>query len=642
MSQSVSEAGTGPAPFRLRREHLVSVVAIIVSLIHLYAPVFGLWSSLRPTSLAAFTVLVFLTHPLKLPGAAGGKVVSGIIDAALIGLTLYIGWYVAADYNEFQASSSDLSRQDVVLGVLLVLSIMEATRRTIGRPLVILAVISLAYAYWGQQMPLAIAHKGADIETLVDFIFVQPVGIYGLPVGVTATYIVLFVLFGAFLEHSGAGAYFIEISRSLMGRRVGGPAKMAILSSAMMGSMSGSAVANVVTTGSFTIPLMIRMGLRRSHAAAIEAVASTGGMILPPVMGAAAFVMAEILGIGYGKVIVAALIPGLLYYVALYLVVHFESRKHEVRGLSEDEVQPLGPLLRECWWISVPIIVLFTTLMMQYSALRAVSLALLSLAVIVLLMRGPRFTMTCVIKALDDGARATAPILLACACAGIIIGVIFTTGIGLRFASIVLNLAGNEKFLVLFYTMLVTLVLGLGLPVTASYITAATLAVPALQAVGVGPVAAHMFVLYFSALSAITPPVALATYAGSGIAKANMWRSGMEGMRIGLTGFVIPFFFCYGSPLLILGSDPLDVVLATVSALFGIFGLATGLVGYFHERLNLLQRVMLILAGGLLIHFNLLSDLIALCLFAAALGPQLLKYLRHDRRLLNSISERKG
>jgi len=450
------------------RRWLISAIAISTSFIHLYAPIFGLWPSLRVVSVAAFTTLTLLMFPLKLSMPRFDRALAPILDLVLIIGAMAVGFYAGWDYNALQLHSGQLKVIDVIMGLTLTVTVLEATRRTIGKPLVILAVVAIVYAVLGPKMPFIIAHKGANLRSLMDYIFILPCGIYGIPVGVTSTYIVIFVIFGALLDASGASNYITEISRTLLGRFTGGPAKMAIGSSALMGSISGSAVANVVTTGSFTIPLMIRMGLPPKTAGAVEAAASTGGLFLPPIMGAAAFIVAETLGIGYGKVIIAAAIPALLYYFGLFWIAHFQSKKYDAKGLDASECISLKTLLKQSWWIFVPIVILVVFLAYQYSALRAATGALLTLAVLAIVFTGPQKGLGSFFTALDRGAQATASIMMACACAGVIIAVIFVTGLGLRFASIVLSLSGGFVFVALLFTMIVTLVLGMGLPVTAS------------------------------------------------------------------------------------------------------------------------------------------------------------------------------
>ena len=622
------------APVAKWRGYAVSAFAIGTTIVHLYAPVYGLWGSLRPVSVALFTILGVLLFPLRLPGGRAGWLAARAIDLALIAAAAVVGYYAGSDYNELQLHSGDLSRTDIVLGIALALTVLELTRRTLGFGMVGLAIAALCYAVFGQHMPMVIAHKGADLETLVDYIFILPEGIYGLPVGVAATYVIIFVLFGSLLDACGAGRYFIEFAKTLLGRTAGGPAKMAVVSSAFMGSISGSAVANVVTTGTFTIPLMVRSGMTPRAAAAVEACASTGGLILPPVMGAAAFVMGDMLGIGYSNVAIAAAIPGLLYYLALFVVIHYESKRDGLSGIVGEAIVPVRQLVRESWWMFLPILVLFLAIMQQMSAMRSAGTALLSLVVLVFVVQGPRRGFLAIVEAFDNCARAVVPVMMACACAGIVIGVILLTGIGLRFTSIVLSLAGDSKFLALFFTMIITLILGMGLPATASYITAVTLAVPVLKTLGVPPLASHMFVLYYAALSAITPPVALAAFAACGVARTRYSGWGGQEVRLGISGYVIPFFFCYGTPLLIIGSEPGAILQAAVTATLGVYAVGVAVAGYFHARLSLLQRLALLGGGLLLVDPHWLTDSIGLALILLTLGPSLLR--RAQRRRLGA------
>ena len=488
----------------------------------------------------------------------------------------------------------------------------------------LMAVVFVLYALVGPYLPGPLAHRGIAPETLIDQMYLVTEGIFGIPLGVSATYIILFIIFGAFLERSGVGEFFIQLANAIAGGARGGPAKVAVVSSAMFGSISGSAVANVVTTGAFTIPLMKRVGYRPHFAGAVEAAASTGGQIMPPVMGAAAFVMAEFMGIPYLEVCKHALIPALLYFVAVLASVHFEALRTGLRGLPKEELPPLGRTLLRGGHMLLPVVIIVGLLIMGYTPMYAAIVATASTVVLSWLRKETRMGPRAIWDALERGAVNTLTAASACACAGIIIGVVALTGLGLKFTSVVLAVAAGNLLPALFLTMIAGLVLGMGLPTTPAYIVMAALLIPALMSMGVNMVAAHMFAFYFAIISAITPPVALASYAGAGVAKADSWQTGIAAVKLGATAYIVPFMVAFSPALLLIGS-PDETIRSVLTAIIGVVCLAGGLQRYLLTRANLVEALLLLAAAFTLIDPNLMTDVVGLGFLAAAVVLQRLR-----------------
>jgi TRAP transporter 4TM/12TM fusion protein len=405
---------------------------------------------------------------------------------------------------------------DVVVGVVGTLLVLDLTRRCAGLALPIIATVFLLYCVVGPWMPGVLHHKGIDLALLFTYVYSME-GVFGPTTAVSSTYIILFITFAAFLQVSKVGDYFIDFAFAVAGRRRGGPAKVAVLSSALMGTINGTSAGNVAATGTFTIPLMKMVGYPPRSAAAIEAAASTGGQLMPPVMGAGAFIMAEITGIKYADIMVAAVLPSLLYFLAVYFMVDNESKRLNMSGLPADELPRIGEMARRAY-LFAPLVILIGGLVMGYSVIRAGTLGLISALIVSWLHAETRMGPKRILDALHLGAKGTIQLMAVCACAGIIVGVIGLTGVGLRFSSMILAIAGDSQFLALVFAMLIAILLGMGMPTTAAYAVAASVVAPGLIKLGISPLVAHMFVFYYAVISAITPPVALAAYAGAAIA----------------------------------------------------------------------------------------------------------------------------
>ncbi|MBE0547887.1 MAG: TRAP transporter permease [Rubrivivax sp.] len=595
---------------------LITALAVLMSVFHLWVAFVGPPNAyvMRGLHLAFALVLGFLIMPgrARVDGRLG--VWDGLLVLAAAAAALYPSLNLTYIENRMYYVD-DPVLADYVFGGALILLILEATRRATGWALPITALVFLAYGVTvGQQ----------SVGIMLDQLYLTTEGIFGIPLYVSATYVMLFILFGAFVERSGAGKLFMDFALALAGHTSGGPAKVAVITSSLFGTVSGSAVANVMTTGTFTIPLMMRTGYRPAFAGAVEAVASTGGQLMPPIMGAAAFVMAEFLGVSYLKVAMFALLPALLYYVAVFMAVHFEAKRIGLVGVPKADLPRLKEVLLERGHLFLPLVVIIAVLLTGRSAAFSALCGIASVIPTTWLRPSTRgtFTFTAIVEALEAGARNTLVVALACACAGIVIGVITLTGLGLSFTGVVLALSQNSLILALFLTMLAGILLGMGLPTTPAYIVQVALLVPALVKLGVQVEAAHLFVLYFAVLSAITPPVAMAVYAANGISRATLMDTSWAAVKLGLTGYIIPFMFVFAPSLLLMG-DPATVALATVTATVGVVCLAGGLHQYFFlGTARPWERLLLIAAALVLIKPGWQSDLVGLVLIALTLASQ--------------------
>jgi len=578
-------------------------VAVAMSLYHMWVIATGQPEAMifRGTHLLFAMTLIFLAY--RLSGKTEGTPV--LLDYLPLGLTVAAIGYLFVNFEYVTTRIyyiDDLSLGDMAGAIALTLLVIEATRRVIGLALPITAAIFLAYALLVAQV---------EPERLMDQLFMTTEGIFGPTLGVSATYVIVFVLFGSFMERTGTGQLFMDFALGITGHTAGGPGKVAVVSSSLFGTISGSAVANVMVDGPISIPLMKRTGFRPPFAAAVEAVASTGGQIMPPIMGAAAFVMAEFLQVSYAQVTLWALIPALLYYLACFGAVHFEAKRVGLHGVPRSELPPLSKTFRERGHLFIPILIILIGMYSGYSAPMSAFVGTLACFPVAALRDSTRDCVTIpnVIDALVDGARNALAVALACACAGIIIGIVTLTGLGIVFTQFVVALAQNTLFLALALTGIAGIVLGMGMPTTPAYIVMTSLLVPALIKLGALVPAAHMFAFYFAILSAITPPVALAVYAAASLAKSDLWASGLAAVRIGAAGFIVPFMFVYQPAILMIGEWP-EIIQATVSASIGCLVLAAGLHGYLLRRSRHWESAVLVLAAIGLIDPDWLTDLL--------------------------------
>ncbi len=591
-------------------------IAIAMSLYHMWFAASAPPEAMifRGTHLLFALLLVYLLVPAS--GRDGPRRLLWL-DLALIAASVAAIGYIFANYQYIVDRIiyiDDLTAWDQAMAVVLVVLVLDASRRVIGWALPVTALVFLAYAvFW----------SGVKMQVLLEQMYLSTDGIFGSTLGVSASYVIVFVLFGAFMEKSGTGRLFMDFALSLTGHTAGGPGKVSIVSSSLFGTISGSAVANVMVDGPITIPLMKKTGFRAPFAAAVEASASTGGQIMPPIMGAAAFVMAEYLAVSYFQVTVWAWIPALLFYVALFFAVHFEAKRVGLEGVPRAELPRLGAVMRERGHLFIPIFLVLGGMAMSYSAPLCALAGTIATLPVALLKRSTRegISWRTVLEALEGGARDALAVAMACACAGIVIGVISLTGLGITFTQVVIALSQNSLILALVLTAVAGIVLGMGMPTTPAYIVMVSLLVPALIKLGVVTPAAHMFAFYFAVLSAITPPVALAVFAAAALAKANMWRAGFEAVRIAAAGFIVPFMFVYEPALLAIG-DWGTIALAATTATIGVMCLAAALYGYLLAPLAPWQRVALAAAAFLLIKPGIVTDAMGLGLLGVVAAMQ--------------------
>jgi TRAP transporter 4TM/12TM fusion protein len=594
-------------------------IAVFGALFHLYILNFHPIDPLifRSVHLAFGAVLGFILFK----GWKSNSNKVSVIDWLLIAAILYVTFYI---YTNLQAVLSRFGTvpqtQDTIVAVLGFIVVLELTRRTSGWTLPILAGIFSLYAFVGPYLPGILNHRGYSFERFVTYIF-KDNGIFGVTLDVSSKYILLFIVFGAFLQMSGVGRYFIDFAFSLAGGMRGGPAKVSVISSGLMGMMNGTSAGNAVATGSLTIPLMRRVGYKGQFAAATEATASAGGQIMIPIMGAGAFIMAEVTGIKYSEIIIAATIPALLYFLSVYFMVDFQAIKNNMRGLKRSELPPLKGIFKQAY-LFIPIILLITALLMGYSVIRSGTVAILACLVVSWIQPSTRMGLKKVLQALELGMKNTIQLLAVCACAGIIVGVIALTGVGQRFSSMLLSIADNNMLIALIFAMLISIILGMGMPTTAAYAVAASVVAPGLIQMGLEPLAAHMFVFYFAVMSAITPPVALAAYAAAGVAGTDPFKTGITAFKLGIAAFIVPFMFIYSPEIMMVGSGG-KIVIATITASVGIYFLAAMVQGWFAgASTNWLVRILLLVASLTLINANLYTDLTALGIVAVAVFIQ--------------------
>ncbi|MDN5335894.1 MAG: hypothetical protein PWR02_920 [Synergistales bacterium] len=599
----------------------IAALAIGASCFHLYTAAFGLFYAMKQRGIhwLLMGTIIFLLYPVSKKRPAD-KI--DIWDWVLAGLLVYGCLNILMNWEAITAREGRAISSDIYLGVVMTILVIEATRRTVGWPLPIVAIVALLYAVSGPYLPGMLAHPGFPISELAPYMYLRTDGIFGVPLGVSASFIFLFVLFGAILNVSGAGQFFIDLALALTGRSRGGPAKAAIVSSALMGSVSGSSVANTVTTGSFTIPLMKSVGYPSHFAGAVEAASSTGGQIMPPVMGAAAFVMAQFLGISYWSIVVAAVIPALLYFFSIFAMVHFRAGREGIEGIPKSELPRVSAVLKKGWHLLLPVVTLIIFLALGYSAIKAVFWSIVLLIAVSWI--GPkehRMTPKKILHAFIDGGTSAVEVAAACACSGIIIGVVGITGLGLAFTSFIIGLSHGILFLALILTMIASIILGMGLPTTAKYIILSTLAAPAIHRMGVPMLAAHLFILYYGVIADITPPVALAAYAGAGIARANAMRTGFTALGLALAGFIVPFMFAYNQALLFQASL-WRVLLASGTGILGVIALAACVQNYYFARLNLVERVLFGITAFALIKPGLWTDIFGLAVLGGVMYLQ--------------------
>lgn len=595
---------------------IVMVVSVALCLFQMYAGGISNISSmtLRTIHWTVISAVAIVSYP-----AVKGKETMRWYDYILLAASLFATIYVAVVWptRTIQVSTNDplFSTLDKVAFLVMTLVILEIARRTTGLALTVTAAIALIYLmFLGPYMPGIFRHRGYSLSRVAPFLLFSSEGVYGSALGTSASFIMLFVLFGDMLEAAGAGKFFIDIAYGIAGRFRGGPAKTAVVSSALMGCVSGSSIANVVTTGTFTIPLMVSSGYKKNSACAIEAVASTGGMIMPPMMGAAAFILAEYVGVSYGEVCWAAIIPAVLYYLGLFLCVDKEAAANGLVGQKKEDLPKPLVILKQKGYLLLPLVILIYCLVRSFSPQKTVFWTILILIAISYLRKESRITPRKACEAMKSAVKGMAPVAAACAAAGLIVGAINLTGVGVNFTSSITRLSGGSPFVALLMTAIAALILGMGLPPVAVYIVVSTVVAPALTQMGFSLFASHLFVFYFGIIGTITPPVALTAYAAAGLIEgASAFKVGVRAFLYGIVAFIVPFVFMYDEAFLLSGT-PGHVILAVVTAILALDFISAMLIGYFTTRINWFGRIVCLLIGILLFLPNTYTSLVGIVL----------------------------
>ena len=593
---------------------ICSWLSIGLAFYHLFVAVYGTpeGRSFRSVHLSVMMILAVFIYPvfrksindkIILPNDEKGnflRLLGSIYDLLIIISIIFVQLWTTWDVETFMMRYGDKYIGDIIVGSILIFLVLDGTRRAVGWAMVFVAGFFMLHALYAHKFFGFFYGPPTRLAKYIDTLFMTSDGIYGIPLYVASTYIVLFIIFGAILIRSGVGRFFVDLAISLTGHRTGGPAKAAVVASGMTGTVYGSAVANVVTTGSFTIPLMKNYGYRPRFAAAVEACASSGGQITPPIMGAAAFIMAEFLEAPYSYVILAAIIPAFLYFVTIYFMVHVEAEKHGIEKIDKSMLPNVIDVLKSGWHMLLSLVVLIALLIYGYTAMKAGFWAIISVIFLSFFKSNTRMSVVDLLGAFESGIKSTVPVTIACACAGIIIGSVFVSGLGLKFTQSVIDLSGGMLFPLLCLTAISAIILGMGMTTTAVYITVAALIVTSLIQAGVTPIAAHMFAFYFGVVSTITPPVALASFAGAAIAKSPPMATAVESSKVGIAKYIVPFAFIYNPSLLMEGSYLISLY-SLLSVLLAYWSMTLGLEGYLNKPLNVYTRIIAFISSILLL-----------------------------------------
>lgn len=622
--------------------YIMMIIAILYSLFHIYL-VFNPMPTLQSRSIhvAIGLVLIFLLYPMyKSQDRGKVPIYDWILSIGGISTALYI--YV--EYNEIMTSRISPNTMDIIMGILAVILVLEAARRVTGLILPILALIFLSYPFFSHMdfLPNMMMTREYDIGDIFRQLYLSTEGLFSTAIGASLNFIFLFILFGAFLQKSGMGQFFNDLALAIAGGYKGGPAKVAVISSGFMGSINGAAVANVVSTGAFTIPLMKKVGYDKNFSGAVEASSSVGGQILPPIMGASAFIMAETTGINYGVIALGAMFPAILYYFAVIMQVHYRAGKKNLKGISRDNLPVIKEVLLERGHLLIPLVGLVVMLFLNFPIARAALYTLALTVVVAMLRKTTRMSVKDVVLALASGAQQALSVMIACAVVGIIIGVVSLTGFASIMTSAIASIGAGSLFLTLFFTMIASMILGMGLPSIPAYIITATMAAPALAEFGIPILVAHMFVFYFGIFANVTPPVALAAFAGAGVSGGDPMRTGFQALKLSVAGFLIPFIFVYEPAMLLVDVEGLatnareyplasaiDVIMVVISTLIGLIAIAAALEGWFMKRINWVMRILLIGSAVLLIVPETWSDIAGVATAIVLLGLNYISYKKH-------------
>ena len=613
------------------KKYLIIAISVIFCLFQLYSILSGRITAqvVRATHLAFVMLLAYLLFPMK-KDMPKDKLPWYDVILAIIGAASWS--YITINFDSLVRRAGIYTSTDIIIGIIGILLVFEACRRIVGLPILIISIVFIIYALFGAYAPGFLNHRGYSLQRLVSHLFYNTEGIMGTPIGASATFIFLFIFFGALLDKTGIGQFFIDICNAIAGGFDGGPAKVAVLTSAMFGTVSGSSVSNTVGTGSFTIPMMKSLGYRPEFAGAVEASASTGGQLMPPIMGAAAFLMAESLGIPYMEVAKAAIIPAILYFTGIFIMVHLEAKKKGLKGLSRDSLPKIGELLMKKGYLVIPLLTIIYFFVLGKTAIYAGLMGIIAAAIVaivnsivdIIMKRKVSFGFNDLIDVFVNAARNIISVAIACAMAGIIIGVITLTGLGLKIGAGLISISGGIPLLLLFLTMISSIILGMGVPTTANYLITSTIAASAIIGLGYEPLAAHMFVFYFGIIADVTPPVALAAMAGAAIAKSDPLKTGIEATKLSIGAFIIPYMFIFNPDILMINTTIADIIPILITSLIGMFGVSAGLEGYVFRKCKPYERILFIIAGLLSIYPEFYTDIIGIGIIAILVIVQII------------------
>ncbi|WP_443977327.1 TRAP transporter permease [Treponema succinifaciens] len=639
------------------RQYITVFISVIFVLFQLYATLSGAITAqvLRATHLAFVQLLAFLLFP-PTKNSPRNTLPWYDIVLGLIGVACWL--YIVVNFDSLVRRSGNNTPLDVAVGIVGILVLFESCRRIVGFPIMIIAGSFIVFAFAGKYLPGFLHHRGYSLQRVVCHLFYNTEGIMGTPIGACSTFIVLFILFGALLEKTGIGHFFIDVCNALAGGASGGPAKVAVLSSALLGTVSGSSVSNTVGSGSFTIPMMKRLGYKGEFAGAVEAAASTGGQIMPPIMGAAAFLMAESLGLPYITIVKAAIVPAILYFTGIFITVHLEAKKLGLKGLPKDQLPRFMPLLLRKGYMILPLVVIIYFLCAGKTAVFAALMGIIACVLVGFGVsvsdlthgRKPSFGGKDIVEIMCTAARNIISVAIACGMAGIIIGIVTLTGLGLRLGNGLVMLAHGKLLLTLVFTMVASIILGMGAPTTANYLITSTITAGAIISLGIEPLAAHMFAFYFGIIADVTPPVALAAIAGAAIAKAKPMKTALNATKLAIGAFIIPYMFVYNSKMLMINASALSVVMIIITAILGMFGISVALEGYgfnntgffYNSRkgkatiiaFDAVERLLFAIAGLLCVIPETKTDIIGVSLLAVLIAYQLiLKKVRSTKAI---------
>lgn len=629
------------------RQYITVFISVIFVLFQLYATLSGAITAqvLRATHLAFVQLLAFLLFP-PTKNSPRNTLPWYDIVLGLIGVACWL--YIVVNFDSLVRRSGNNTPLDVAVGIVGILVLFESCRRIVGFPIMIIAGSFIVFAFAGKYLPGFLHHRGYSLQRVVCHLFYNTEGIMGTPIGACSTFIFLFILFGALLEKTGIGHFFIDVCNALAGGASGGPAKVAVLSSALLGTVSGSSVSNTVGSGSFTIPMMKRLGYKGEFAGAVEAAASTGGQIMPPIMGAAAFLMAESLGLPYITIVKAAIVPAILYFTGIFITVHLEAKKLGLKGLPKDQLPRFMPLLLRKGYMILPLVVIIYFLCAGKTAVFAALMGIIACVLVGFGVsvsdlahgRKPSFGGKDIVEIMCTAARNIISVAIACGMAGIIIGIVTLTGLGLRLGNGLVMLAHGKLLLTLVFTMVASIILGMGAPTTANYLITSTITAGAIISLGIEPLAAHMFAFYFGIIADVTPPVALAAIAGAAIAKAKPMKTALNATKLAIGAFIIPYMFVYNSKMLMINASTLSVVMIIITAILGMFGISVALEGYgfnntgffYNSRkgkatiiaFDAVERLLFAIAGLLCVIPETKTDIIGVSLLAVLIAYQLI------------------